>query len=66
MSEGKEGECQKYEYYKQKHAERCPVCYGKGFVAEGYYKHFGDYWIGTGYMTPETCRGCGGKGWVEV
>ncbi len=33
-------------------AQKCPVCEGKGLVANP----FGD----------KKCHGCGGKGWVEV
>ena len=44
------------------HAERCPICYGKGKVEKEESKR--------NYMgqIPEfvNCHGCGGRGWVEV
>ncbi len=45
----------------------CPVCNGVGRVASGFYNRSGDcpYWVSSG-NNPETCRSCGGKGWVEV
>ena len=43
----------------------CPVCDGSGIVPNGYYTHTTGTWTTTD-PTPETCRGCGGKGWVEV
>ncbi|MBO7731698.1 MAG: hypothetical protein J6S67_04080 [Methanobrevibacter sp.] len=41
----------------------CPVCYGRGFVQQGFYNSFGDHWISDG-IRQETCRSCGGKGYV--
>ena len=39
------------------HAERCPICYGKGVV----------YGVAeTGAYPTTTCYGCQGKGWVSV
>jgi len=39
------------------HAERCPVCYGKGVV----------YGVAENGAFPTTqCYGCQGKGWVTV
>jgi hypothetical protein len=41
------------------HAEVCPICYGKGWVALD----------GTENLTcpsHKTCHGCGGMGWVTV
>ena len=35
------------------HAERCPVCLGKGRVT--------DY-----YLKERPCHSCQGKGWIEV
>lgn len=43
----------------------CPVCNGSGKVPNGFYAQTVGYWYGTDF-TPETCRGCDGKGWVEV
>ncbi len=37
------------------HAEKCPVCGGKGKVPDLY---------SSGYEA--TCHGCQGKGWVEI
>lgn len=44
----------------------CPVCNGNGEVSSGFYSHPGDYpyWV-RGATGPETCRSCGGKGWVS-
>ena len=42
------------------HAERCPVCYGSG----KYTPINGG--CSSGVPQPQTCHGCGGKGWVEV
>ena len=39
-------------------AELCPVCWGKGRLADGK----GD----RDSAFAETCHGCGGKGWVTV
>jgi len=40
------------------HAEKCPVCEGKGRIpTEGYTVAEDD---------GRECHGCGGKGWVEV
>lgn len=41
------------------HAEKCPICYGKGKVLEEATKY-------EKVPTMNTCYGCGGKGWVEV
>lgn len=43
----------------------CPVCYGNGRVSPGFYNQVGGLWASTS-GTPETCRSCSGKGWVEV
>jgi len=40
------------------HAERCPVCYGKGTIEETYENSSAKSW--------KTCHGCFGRGWVEV
>ena len=45
----------------------CPVCVGVGKVSGGFYNQGGDfpYWVESA-TGPEICRGCAGKGWVEV
>lgn len=47
------------------HADRCPVCFGKGIVPMGFYNT-----TNTGYSTtstaPETCRSCGGSGYIII
>ena len=44
------------------HAERCPICNGKGTIPENY------GWIDPTNTSEneKTCHGCGGKGWIEV
>ena len=39
------------------HAEKCPICDGKGKIKKDDFKPLID---------SETCHGCGGKGWIEV
>lgn len=39
------------------HAQRCPVCYGKGVIHDDAYPSMAD---------TKTCHGCGGSGWVCV
>lgn len=42
------------------HAEKCPVCCGKGYISPD---------VQTSYSAPipnKTCHGCGGQGWVTV
>lgn len=48
-----------------RHAATCPVCHGNGLVPKGFYSQTSGQWTTTSLM-PETCRGCGGKGWVVV
>ena len=44
---------------------QCPVCYGKGLVPQGFYDPH--YWHhGTTLLGQESCRSCGGKGYVTV
>lgn len=45
----------------------CPVCNGVGKVSAGFYNRGGDcqFWV-SGTTSPELCRSCNGKGWVEV
>ena len=48
----------------------CPVCGGNGLVPQGFYsttrKEDGTLYWTSGGINLETCRGCEGKGWVEV
>jgi len=46
------------------HAERCPVCLGRGLVSDGFYDQCSGHWSSIGYF--ETCRSCNGKGWIVV
>jgi len=41
------------------HSEKCPICLGKGKVPAGFYEPT----MGT---NSESCKSCGGKGWIEV
>lgn len=41
----------------------CPVCNGKGLVPNGFY-NVGSNTRTTTSATPETCRSCGGKGYI--
>lgn len=43
---------------------RCPVCNGKGLVPNGFYRKTTGAWA-TADLTPEKCRSCDGKGYVE-
>ena len=45
------------------HAERCPVCLGKGTVKMD---DWGQHESTGGQKYPTTCHGCGGTGWVTV
>ena len=40
------------------HAEKCPVCGGEGTITKKV--------CNTSGAEVETCKGCGGRGWVEV
>lgn len=42
---------------------RCPVCYGTGFVAQGFYNSNQGIWT-TGGSGNETCKSCTGSGIV--
>ena len=47
-------------------AQVCPVCSGKGLVPNGFYdvsSNLGNIYKTTS-TTPETCRSCGGKGYI--
>ena len=46
-------------------AVRCPVCGGNGLVDNGFYNRTTDEWATTSAEF-ETCRSCGGKGYVIV
>ena len=48
-----------------KSAVACPVCYGRGFVPEGFYNSTGLTWASNGTGT-ETCRSCSGKGYIKL
>ena len=43
----------------------CPVCNGKGLVPNGFYDvNIHDNYYSTN-TSPETCRSCGGKGYIN-
>ena len=46
-------------YNKKPYA--CPVCFGRGRVASGFYSSTGNTWV-TSTIVPEPCRSCGGTG----
>jgi len=48
------------------HAERCPVCEGTGIVPGGFYNTTNPYDGWTSSISSETCRSCGGIGYVIV
>jgi hypothetical protein len=49
----------------QRRWQTCPVCFGKGLVANGFYSAPGmPYYPATGTQ-PEQCRSCGGRGIVR-
>lgn len=54
-----------YGWFRSKEVRCCPVCSGRGFVSGGFYSSTGNTWV-TSTTTPDTCRTCGGKGYVEV
>lgn len=41
---------------------RCPVCYGKGLVADGFYDGTTPAWGATNPGGTEICRSCQGTG----
>ena len=47
----------------QPSAQKCPVCYGKGIVPNGFYRSTGETWTSSS-ITPESCRSCKGEGVV--
>lgn len=46
--------------------EICPVCRGKGLVPVGFYTAVGTPYYSSTNTSPETCRSCGGKGYIET
>lgn len=50
--------------------EKCPICLGNGLVPEGFYtstrQEEGSLMWTSGGTGPETCRACGGKGYVVI
>lgn len=46
--------------------EICPVCGGRGLVPVGFYTAIGTPYYITTNTSPETCRSCGGKGYIET
>lgn len=42
---------------------RCPICFGKGIVANGFYSNTEAVWTSSS-TEPEQCRSCGGTGIV--
>lgn len=46
--------------------EICPVCGGKGLVPNGFYTAIGTPYYSTTGTSPESCRSCGGKGYIET
>lgn len=45
--------------------QKCPVCFGKGMVPNGFYLTPGrEQWSGTS-TAAEPCRSCGGRGIVR-
>lgn len=47
------------------HADRCPVCFGKGVVPMGFYDMTNDGYSTTAKM-PEPCKSCGGSGYIII
>ena len=48
------------------HSEICPVCKGRGNVPSGFYLAVGvNSWTTTS-TSPETCRSCGGAGYIII
>lgn len=45
--------------------EICPICGGKGLVPNGFYS-VGTSYYSTTNTSPETCRSCGGRGYIET
>lgn len=51
--------------YDGEKAVICPVCHGRGFVPEGFYRSTGLTWVSNGTGT-ETCKSCNGKGYIKL
>lgn len=52
-------------YNTNREVRCCPVCGGNGIVSNGFYNHTGNTWVAS-TTTPEQCRSCNGKGYVEI
>ena len=50
---------------EDKYVKCCPICLGRGFVAQGFYQSTTSTWISNSTGT-ETCRSCSGKGYIIV
>lgn len=48
------------------HAERCPVCGGRGELFTEFTRSFGNSFSTTTCEPTEFCKACSGRGWVEV
>jgi hypothetical protein len=62
------GDCGKHGnlFMTSRTVHRCPVCEGRGYVPNGFYRSFaGSSWTTTS-IQPETCKSCEGKGYVAV
>lgn len=50
--------------------ERCPICLGNGLVPSGLYsttrQEEGCLRWSSSSTEPETCKSCGGKGYIEL
>lgn len=51
----------------EKHVQRCPICFGTGTVAPGFYdkQEKGMFEYRPKKTERETCRACGGSGVVR-
>jgi hypothetical protein len=47
-------------------AMRCPVCEGRGYVPNGFYGSYAGCPWTVSSLEPETCKSCGGKGYVTI
>ena len=45
---------------------KCPVCNGTGLVPNGFYTAIGANEWTTNSSQPETCKSCGGKGYLII
>ncbi len=43
---------------------RCPICYGRGTVATGFYHRMTTTFVSSGTNEQEACRACSGSGIV--